>query len=64
MPALGCIPTKTMLFSAEVWDHIKHAQSYGIDGVGAPQLNWDNLIKVGKFPFTIEHSKGLNRRLA
>ena len=36
----GCIPTKSMLFSAEVWDHLKHAASYGIDGVDQPKLNW------------------------
>ena len=36
----GCIPTKAMLFSAEVWDHLKHAASYGIDGVDTPKLNW------------------------
>ena len=29
----GCIPTKAMLFSAEIWDHLKHASSYGIEGV-------------------------------
>ena len=27
----GCIPTKAMLFSAEIWDHLKHADRYGID---------------------------------
>ena len=55
----GCIPTKSMLFSAEVWDHLKHAASYGIDGVTAPQLNWDNLIKR-KNDITIKHTKGLD----
>ena len=55
----GCIPTKTMLFSAEVWDHLKHAQNYGIDGVDAPKLNWDNLIKR-KNDVTIKHAKGLD----
>ena len=55
----GCIPTKTMLFSAEVWDHLKHAGSYGIDGVDAPRLNWDNLIKR-KNDVTIKHTKGLD----
>ena len=55
----GCIPTKTMLFSAEVWDHLKHASSYGIDGVDAPKLNWDNLIKR-KNDVTIKHTKGLD----
>ncbi len=55
----GCIPTKSMLFSAEVWDHLKHAGSYGIDGVDAPRLNWDNLIKR-KNDITIKHTKGLD----
>ncbi len=55
----GCIPTKTMLFSAEMWDHLKHAGSYGIDGVDAPKLNWDNLIKR-KNDVTIKHAKGLD----
>ena len=27
----GCIPTKAMLFSAELWDHLKHAERYGIE---------------------------------
>ena len=27
----GCIPTKSMLFSAELWDHLKHADRYGIE---------------------------------
>lgn len=55
----GCIPTKSMLFSAEVWDHLKHATSYGIDNVSSPQLNWDNLIKR-KNDITIKHTKGLD----
>ncbi len=55
----GCIPTKAMLFSAEIWDHLKHAASYGIDGVDAPKLNWDNLIKR-KNDITIKHTKGLD----
>jgi dihydrolipoamide dehydrogenase len=54
----GCIPTKAMLFSAEVWDHLKHAAAYGIDGVEAPKLNWDNLLKR-KNDITIKHTKGL-----
>ena len=55
----GCIPTKTMLFSAEIWDHLKHAGGYGIDGVDAPRLNWENLIKR-KNDVTIKHAKGLD----
>ncbi len=55
----GCIPTKSMLFSAEVWDHLKHAASYGIDGVTAPQLNWDNLLQR-KNDIIMKHTKGLD----
>jgi dihydrolipoamide dehydrogenase len=55
----GCIPTKAMLFSAEVWDHLKHAASYGIDGVDAPKLNWENLLKR-KNDITTKHTKGLD----
>ena len=55
----GCIPTKSMLFSAEVWDHLKHAASYGIDGVTAPQLNWDNLLQR-KNDIIVKHTKGLD----
>ncbi len=55
----GCIPTKAMLFSAEVWDHLKHASNYGIDGVDEPKLNWDNLLKR-KSEITLKHTKGLD----
>jgi dihydrolipoamide dehydrogenase len=55
----GCIPTKAMLFSAEVWDHLKHAESYGIEGVSAPKLNWENLLKR-KNDIIVKHTKGLD----
>ena len=55
----GCIPTKAMLFSAEIWDHLKHAASYGIDGVSVPTLNWGNLLKR-KNDIIIKHTKGLD----
>ena len=55
----GCIPTKAMLFSAEIWDHLKHAESYGIEGVSAPKLNWENLLKR-KNDIIVKHTKGLD----
>ena len=55
----GCIPTKALLFSAEIWDHLKHAGKYGIDGVDAPQLNWANLL-VRKNEIITKHTKGLD----
>jgi dihydrolipoamide dehydrogenase len=56
---VGCIPTKAMLFSAEVWDHLKHAESYGIEGVSAPKLNWQNVLKR-KNDIIVKHTKGLD----
>ena len=55
----GCIPTKAMLFSAEIWDHLKHADSYGIEGVSAPTLNWANILKR-KNDIIVKHTKGLD----
>ena len=56
---VGCIPTKAMLFSAEVWDHLKHASQYGIDGVEQPKLNWKNLL-ARKNEIITKHTKGLD----
>jgi len=55
---VGCIPTKTLLFNAEIWDHLKHATEYGIDNVNAPQLNWENVLKR-KTMIVNKHTKGL-----
>jgi dihydrolipoamide dehydrogenase len=55
----GCIPTKSLLFSAEVWDHLKTAATLGIDNVDKPSLNWDNLLKR-KNDITLKHTKGLD----
>jgi len=55
----GCIPTKAMLFSAEIWDHLKHAESYGIEGVSAPKLNWETVLKR-KNDIIVKHTKGLD----
>ena len=55
----GCIPTKSLLFSAEVWDHLKSASELGIDNVDKPALNWDNLLKR-KNSVVATHTKGLD----
>jgi dihydrolipoamide dehydrogenase len=55
---VGCIPTKAMLFNAEIWDHLKHATEYGIDGVAAPALNWGAVMKR-KDGIVTRHVKGL-----
>ena len=55
---VGCIPTKTLLFNAEIWDHLKHASEYGIDNVPSPILNWENVLKR-KTMIVNKHTKGL-----
>ena len=55
---VGCIPTKALLFNAEIWDHLKHASDYGIDNVATPALNWANVLKR-KEAIVTRHTKGL-----
>ncbi len=55
---VGCIPTKALLFNAEIWDHLKHATDYGIEGVDARTLNWTNVQKR-KTAIVNRHTKGL-----
>jgi dihydrolipoamide dehydrogenase len=55
----GCIPTKAMLFTAEIWDHLKHADRYGIDGVAEAKLNWKALL-ARKDDVITRHTKGLD----
>ena len=55
---VGCIPTKALLFNAELWDHLKHAGEYGIDGVDARTLNWESVQKR-KTAIVTKHTKGL-----
>jgi dihydrolipoamide dehydrogenase len=54
----GCIPTKAMLFTAEIWDHLKHADRYGIDVV-EPKLNWKAVL-ARKDDVITRHTKGLD----
>ena len=55
---VGCIPTKALLFNAEIWDHLKSAKEFGIDGVTAPKLNW-GAIQQRKNKIVLKHAKGL-----
>ncbi|MDR3734768.1 MAG: dihydrolipoyl dehydrogenase [Acidobacteriaceae bacterium] len=56
---VGCIPTKALLFSAEVWDHLKHAKEYGIDGVDKGTVNWAQVV-ARKNAIVTKHTKGLD----
>jgi dihydrolipoamide dehydrogenase len=56
---VGCIPTKALLFNAEIWDHLKDAKEFGIEGVDARKLNWA-AIQDRKNKIVTKHTKGLD----
>jgi dihydrolipoamide dehydrogenase len=55
----GCIPTKSLLFNAEIYDHLKHAKEYGIEGLGEGKINWQTVLDR-KNQIIEKHTKGLN----
>ncbi len=55
---VGCIPTKALLFNAELWDHLKDAKEFGIEGVDSRKLNWA-AIQERKSKIVSKHAKGL-----
>jgi dihydrolipoamide dehydrogenase len=56
---VGCIPTKALLFNAEIWDHLKDAKEFGIEGVDSRKLNW-SAIQERKSKIVAKHTKGLD----
>ena len=64
----GCIPTKTLLRSAKLYQDLMEAESFGIDIdiPGNVRINWDNLLKrkdavVGKIVGGVEQLVKLNK---
>jgi dihydrolipoamide dehydrogenase len=55
---VGCIPTKALLFNAEIYDHIKAAKDFGIEGVDGASLNW-KAVQERKDKIVAKHTKGL-----
>ncbi|MGA9061826.1 MAG: dihydrolipoyl dehydrogenase [Terracidiphilus sp.] len=55
---VGCIPTKALLFNAELWDYLKDAAEYGITGIGTPALDWA-AVQARKSAIITKHVKGL-----
>jgi dihydrolipoamide dehydrogenase len=55
---VGCIPTKALLFNAEIWDHLKHAAEFGLASIGTPTLDWSAVLKR-KDGIITKHVKGL-----
>jgi dihydrolipoamide dehydrogenase len=56
---VGCIPTKALLFNAEIWEHLQHAADFGIEGTGAPTLNWA-AVQRRKNAIIAKHANGLD----
>ena len=56
---VGCIPTKALLFNAEIWEYLNSAAEFGIEGIGAPTLNWATVLKR-KDAIVAKHVKGLD----
>lgn len=55
---VGCIPTKALLFNAELWEHLKHAAEFGIANLGTPTLDWAAVLQR-KDGILAKHTKGL-----
>ena len=49
----GCIPTKALLKSAQVYEYLKHAQSYGIQATGSHD-----------FPAVVSRSRGVADKMS
>ena len=55
---VGCIPTKSLLFDAEIYDHFKAAKEHGIENVDGMTVNWGT-IQDRKNKIVTKHAKGL-----
>ncbi len=55
---VGCIPTKALLFNAEICDHMKAGKDFGIEGLDGAKLNWTT-IQDRKNKIVQKHTKGL-----
>ena len=56
---VGCIPTKALLFNAEVFDHVKDGPALGFENTAGVTLNWPNIQKR-KQGIVDKHTKGLS----
>src|ERR1700761_4184506 len=55
---VGCIPTKALLHTADVWDYFKHPEVQGIE-CKDPQLNYPQVLDR-KNKIVTKHSKGVD----
>src|SRR5271165_2297423 len=55
---VGCIPTKSLLFNAEVYDHVKDGPELGLENTAGVTVNWPTIQKR-KQGIVDKHAKGL-----
>ena len=56
---VGCIPTKALLFNAEVYDHVKEGVELGLENTAGVTVNW-GAIQKRKTAIVDKHTKGLS----
>jgi len=58
---VGCVPTKALLFNAEVWDHVQNGAEFGLNFAGGagPSLDW-SAVQARKDGIISKHVKGLD----
>ncbi|MBI3896050.1 MAG: dihydrolipoyl dehydrogenase [Acidobacteria bacterium] len=54
---VGCIPTKALLFNAEVFDYVKRAKEFGIE-CGEAKLQWET-VRARQTQVVRKHNKGI-----
>ena len=54
---VGCIPTKALLFNAEIYDYVKRAKEFGIE-CGEAKIQWET-IRARQDQVVRKHNKGL-----
>jgi len=55
---VGCIPTKALLFNAEIYDHVKEGKEFGLVGAENVKIDWA-VIMQRKNKIVLKHAKGL-----
>lgn len=54
---VGCIPTKALLFNAEIYDFIRHGKEFGIQ-CGEPKADWA-AVRARQKRVVLKHNKGV-----
>src|SRR5579872_4856151 len=55
---VGYIPTKALLYTAEIYDHVKHGKEFGLTGFEKVGVDW-KATQDRKNKIVLKHAKGL-----